>query len=189
MDFWGRLGLSTLSGGVVGGVFSVAQGGKFWNGFAAGAGGAAAGFLGNELGEYLKRTKVEREFAERVAEIDENTKAALKDYGLGPIEVHEITKQMWDEIEGVFKDFNLPWEKSFRTRDLDTKAVMRFGKMHIRFGTEAMTHRTDNGKKYNAYKLNKGAGNVHYDRFDPILNPILHVLFDSWYQGWFKHVW
>ncbi|MDR1347606.1 MAG: hypothetical protein LBJ63_04125 [Prevotellaceae bacterium] len=46
MKFWGRLGLSALSGGVVGGVFAEAQGGNFWNGFAA---GAAAGFLGSNL--------------------------------------------------------------------------------------------------------------------------------------------
>jgi hypothetical protein len=52
-----------------------------------------------------------------------------------------------------------------------------------------MTQRTATRKKYNAYKLDKGSINIHYDKFDPVINPVLHILFDSWFQGWFHHVW
>jgi RHS repeat-associated protein len=184
MKFWGRLGLSTLSGGVVSGVFAEAQGGNFWNGFAAGAAGAAAGFLGNELDKYIEKTRRSQKFVKDLMKIDEKY---LKKYGLGKIRtspnIFDQDYELWNEIKSVFERYDIPLD-GLRTRDYDSEAIIKLGKMHIRYGSDQMTHPENyKGRKHAAYNLNDCSINIHYDRFDVVLNPVLHFLFDTVYQG------
>jgi hypothetical protein len=65
--------------------------------------------------------------------------------------------------------------QKLRSIDIDQNAILKAGKLHVRYGTKAMV----DGK---AYRLEEGYIQIHYDRFDVILNPVLHLLFDSAYQ-------
>jgi RHS repeat-associated protein len=178
MRFWERLGLSSLSGGVVSGVFAEAQGGKFWNGFAAGAGGAAAGFLGNELGEYIEETRAETKYLQETLGLSDDEMRALKRYGLGKIKTWACIddEAIWEQLIGDHRNIKMAgvFEK-LRSIDIDKSAILKTGKWHVRYGTKAMV----DGK---AYEMSTGHISIHYDRFDVILNPVLHILFDSLYQ-------
>jgi hypothetical protein len=63
-----------------------------------------------------------------------------------------------------------------RTKDIDSNSIIKAGRMHIRYGSDEMI-------KHGAYNLNPNTINVHFDRFDVILNPALHFIFDTLYQG------
>jgi hypothetical protein len=165
-------------------VFAELQGGKFWNGFAAGAGGAAAGFLGNELGKYLEDIRAEqKEILEKLDLSNPEDVKWLKKYGIGKIRIcydENVDNNKWNELlrihEGNKLDGIFEWLK---TRDFDKNAIIKVGKMHIRLGTDKMI---ENGA-YGHYEKQTNYITVHFDRFDVVLNPIVHLLFDSAYQG------
>jgi hypothetical protein len=189
MKFFERLGISTLSGGVVGGVFAEAQGGNFWNGFAAGAGGAAAGFLGSWINEYIEDTKKGQKFAEDILNINEEYRNRLQGFDEeGRILVsdnyfdpHEF---LLNKLNDISMKYGIPID-FLRTRDFDPNYIIKIGKMHIRYGSAKMMQGkiTKKGIHQKPYELKYKHINVHYDRFDVVLNPILHLIFDTWKQG------
>ncbi|MDR2126941.1 MAG: hypothetical protein LBP63_08940 [Prevotellaceae bacterium] len=164
--------------------FAEIQGGKFWNGFAIGV----AGFLGNELGEYIRKKGAERRYMENELGLTKEEIQRLKNYGLKAIKTNEyaddISHSLWNKLKSyqIVDDTELPF--SLRAKDFDPNAIIKAGKLHIRNSTDIMI-----GK--HAYRLNLETNglipeqyfNIHYDHFDVIMFPVLHLLFDSVYQG------
>jgi hypothetical protein len=178
MGFWARGGISTLSGGLVGGGFSVLNGGDFWTGFRNGAIGAAAGFIGNEITKYVQQRNAEEKYMKKTLGLTDEDVRMLKKYGWDKIKTFDCVDNdaVWEILKGDHLSGELPdvieW---LRNRDIDPNAIIKAGRMHIRYGSEDMI----NGGGYN---MISGHINVHYDRFDVIMFPLLHLTFDSLYQ-------
>ena len=181
---------STLTGAVSGGLSTGFFGGDVKQGMMNGAMGGAVGFAMSEAYRYVQQRNAERAYMEQKLGLSKEQIRELKQYGLGRINVtnpiSDADMIIWHELTAGHADLKgmAEW---LRTRDYDSDAVIKAGKMHIRYGKNGtMVNRIDQRGtplKHDAYQLNQGTINVHYDRFDVILNPVLHLLFDTIYQG------
>lgn len=180
MGFVGRGALSTFGGGLVGGGMSALTGGNFWSGAMNGAIGGAVGFVANEVSAYVKQTRAQQKYKREKLGLSKQQVKALRRYGLGKINLKEFegenATKIWNELKAEHTHYNELTEY-LTTKDYDPEAIIKEGRMHLRYGSEKMVNKE-------AYQLNTvGKMNVHYDRFDVVLFPVLHLLFDTGFQA------
>ncbi|MDR0505786.1 MAG: hypothetical protein LBH32_03060, partial [Dysgonamonadaceae bacterium] len=179
---------STLTGSVAGGFTAGFLGGDVRQGMRNGAVSGAVGFMTTWAGEYLQKTIISQKYAEEIMEIDREYRKQLENYGSEKINVTnnlpDPDKVLWNRLEAVYEKYGVPIDW-LRSRDYDSKAILKFGKMHIRYGSDKMVNPTAYGRKADrsAYGLKSNQINVHYDKFDVIKYPVLHLYFDTYKQG------
>jgi hypothetical protein len=110
---------------------------------------------------------------------------------LGKLKIREydamdnVDKSLWNKLKAYKIVDDSQYPHKFRTWDLEEGVSIKAGKMHIRLGKQEMI---DQG----AYGFTEVDGvsklnwiNVHYDKFDVVMFPLLHVIFDTYRQGRF----
>jgi len=117
----------------------------------------------------------------------------LKEYRLGRIRtlpsLSDPDRTIWNRLKSGDSDFG-EYAEYLRERDMDVDdiferrsmevhgdAVGRYGTMHIRYGTARLVGE-------DAFHLQLNEINVHFDRFDVVLFPVMHFIFDSKWQDW-----
>ena len=183
---------STFTGAITGGLSAGYMGGDIGQGMMNGAVGGAVGFLANEATKYMQQRRAETRAIQDELGLTKDEVRQLKRYGLRKIntkEFQDMNGELWKKLESLklVDDSEFPY--SLQKKDWDRNAIIKSGKIHLRYSTQEMI---DN----NAYRLNLNENgleprhyfNIHYDRFDVMMFPALHGLFDSLYQQWFQGV-
>jgi RHS repeat-associated protein len=166
--------VNIVAGGVYGGYVSESMGGSFANGFKTGAISSAVGW-GVDRGMQYIADKVQRNEAMKAAENLLNADKTFKNQQLKSCwdkedthhaaEVDNVT-ETWEELKALWlktygTDQNLQISNNF---DL-TGDAMKFNNLHIRLDLQ------NNQILY------------HYDSFDIVKFPIVHIMIDCLYQG------
>ena len=173
------------AGGITGGAISASMGGSFWSGFKAGALSSAVGWGVSKLAEnYLdpqmqkKRADAQAK-AEEILGVDKNEKAnQLKSWndvdnmveatGHDGYDVQQQLKQLWvdtyGEDPGLISGNNFDFTSGGVLKVGELGNTLKFDNLHIR--------------------LEAGGGiNYHYDYFNIMKTPLVHIMFDTIWQG------
>jgi RHS repeat-associated protein len=166
------------SGGFVAGI----TGGDIMQGMRNGAIGAGVGFLASWGYNYIQKSNAERAYAEQRLGMGDKEIQNMKNYGNGRIvtcDEYDPDQEIWNDLRDHHSNYGDPID-FLKTRDYDNDAILKFGRMHVRYGTAGMTLSQTHP---NAYLLQTNHLNVHYDKFDVVVAPVLHLIFDTFYQG------